>query len=51
MPLVYLSRGAGGARRALAIADTDLVVAVWDRRLHAASQEAGLRVAPACLEP
>ena len=36
---------------ALAIADTDLVVAVWDRRLHAGAQAAGLRVAPARLEP
>jgi len=35
---------------ALAIADTDLVVAVWDRRLHAGAQDAGLRVAPARLE-
>ena len=36
---------------ALAIGDTDLVVAVWDRRLHAGAQAAGLRVAPAQLEP
>jgi uncharacterized protein len=35
---------------ALAIGDTDLVVAVWDRRLHAGAQAAGLRVAPAQLE-
>jgi uncharacterized protein len=35
---------------ALAIADTDLIVAVWDRRLHAGAQAAGLRVAPAQLE-
>ena len=34
---------------ALAIADPDLVVAVWDRRLHAGAQAAGLRVAPAQL--
>jgi hypothetical protein len=36
---------------ALAVGDTDLVVAVWDRRLHAGAQAAGLRVAPAHLEP
>jgi len=36
---------------ALAIGDTDLVVAVWDRGLHAGAQAAGLRVAPAQLEP
>jgi uncharacterized protein len=36
---------------ALAIGDTDLVVAVWDQRLHAGAQAAGLRVAPAQLEP
>jgi uncharacterized protein len=35
---------------ALAIADTDLIVAVWDRRLHAGAQAAGLSVAPAQLE-
>jgi predicted nucleic acid-binding protein len=32
---------------ALAIGDPDLVIAVWDRRLHAGAQSAGLRVAPA----
>ena len=31
---------------ALAIADSDLIVAVWDRRLHAGVLAAGLRVAP-----
>lgn len=36
---------------ALAIADPDLVVAVWDRRLHDGAQAAGLRVAPAQLGP
>jgi uncharacterized protein len=36
---------------ALAISDPDLVVAVWDRRLHAGAQAAGLRVAPAQLPP
>lgn len=34
---------------ALAISDPDLVIAVWDRRLHAGAQAAGLRVAPAQL--
>jgi len=32
---------------ALAIDDPDLVVAVWDRRLHAGARAAGARVAPA----
>jgi hypothetical protein len=35
---------------ALALGLDELVVAVWDQRLHAASLEAGLRVAPASLE-
>jgi uncharacterized protein len=34
---------------ALAIGDPDLVIAVWDRRLHAGASAAGLRVAPAQL--
>jgi uncharacterized protein len=34
---------------ALAISDPDLVIAVWDRRLRAGAQAAGLRVAPAQL--
>ena len=34
---------------ALAIGDPDLVIAVWDRRLHAGARAAGLRVAPAQL--
>lgn len=34
---------------ALAIGDPDLVIAVWDRRLHTGAQAAGLRVAPAQL--
>jgi predicted nucleic acid-binding protein len=34
---------------ALAVADPELVVAVWDRLLHAGVQAAGLRVAPADL--
>jgi hypothetical protein len=35
---------------ALAIDDPDLVVAVWDRRLHVGALAAGLRVAPANLD-
>jgi uncharacterized protein len=35
---------------ALAIGDPDLVVAVWDRRLHAGAQAAGTLVAPADLD-
>lgn len=34
---------------ALAVGLDDLVVAVWDRQLHAASLSAGLRVAPASI--
>jgi uncharacterized protein len=34
---------------ALAIGDPDLVMAVWDRRLHTEAQATGLRVAPAQL--
>ncbi|MGH3931509.1 MAG: type II toxin-antitoxin system VapC family toxin [Pseudonocardiaceae bacterium] len=34
---------------ALAIADPDLVIAVWDRRLHVGAQAAGLGVTPARL--
>jgi uncharacterized protein len=34
---------------ALAVGDTELIVAVWDRRLHAGARAAGLRVAPADL--
>ena len=34
---------------ALAIGDRDLVVAVWDRRLHVGAQEAGTLVVPARL--
>jgi predicted nucleic acid-binding protein len=44
-------RGAGAVHlaSALAVGDSELIVAVWDRRLHAGSQAAGLRVAPAAL--
>jgi uncharacterized protein len=34
---------------ALAIGDPDLVIAVWDRRLHLGAAAVGLRVAPAQL--
>jgi predicted nucleic acid-binding protein len=36
---------------ALAVADPDLVVAVWDRLLHAGATAASLRLAPASLAP
>lgn len=36
---------------ALALSDAELIVAVWDRRLHAGAWSAGLRVAPAELGP
>lgn len=35
---------------ALAIGDADLVMAVWDRRLHEGARTSGLRVAPATLD-
>lgn len=35
---------------ALAIGDPELVIAVWDRRLHTGAQAAGIRVAPAQLD-
>jgi predicted nucleic acid-binding protein len=34
---------------ALAIGDPDLIIAVWDRRLHAGAATAGLPIAPAQL--
>lgn len=36
---------------ALAIGDPELVLAVWDQRLHAGARAAGLRVAPLELTP
>jgi uncharacterized protein len=36
---------------ALAVGDYDVVMAVWDRRLHRGARSAGLRVAPAALDP
>jgi uncharacterized protein len=44
-------RGADAVHLAsvLAIGDPDLVIAVWDRRLHTGATAAGLRVAPAQL--
>lgn len=36
---------------ALVIEDADLVMAVWDRRLHAGALAVGLGVAPATLQP
>jgi uncharacterized protein len=48
----YALRGADAVHlaSALAIGDPDLVIAVWDRRLHTAAQAAGIRVAPAQLD-
>ncbi|HEY2576761.1 MAG TPA: type II toxin-antitoxin system VapC family toxin [Streptosporangiaceae bacterium] len=45
-------RGADAVHLAsvLAVGDPDLIVAVWDRRLHAGAQAAGCRVAPAKLD-
>jgi hypothetical protein len=45
-------RGADAVHLAsvLAISDLDLVVAVWDRRLHAGALAAGVQVAPANLD-
>lgn len=42
-------RGAGAVHlaSALAIGDPELIVAVWDRRLHAGAEAAGCRVVPA----
>jgi predicted nucleic acid-binding protein len=34
---------------ALAVGDDDLIVAVWDRRLHGACRAAGMAVAPASI--
>jgi uncharacterized protein len=50
---MHALRGAGAVHlaSALAIGDPELVVAVWDRRLHAGAQAAGLRIAPVQLEP
>jgi hypothetical protein len=47
----YALRGADAVHlaSALAIGDADLVMAVWDRRLHAGAHALGLRVAPATL--
>ena len=61
---VQVERRAGGLARAhalrgadavhlasaLAIGDPSLIVAVWDRRLHAGAHAAGCRVAPAQLD-
>jgi hypothetical protein len=50
---IHALRGADAVHlaSALAIGDSDLIVAVWDRRLHAGVRAAGLRVAPAKLRP
>jgi predicted nucleic acid-binding protein len=50
---IHALRGADAVHlaSALAIGEPDLIVAVWDRRLHAGARAAGLRVAPAKLGP
>lgn len=47
----YALRGADAVHlaSAMAIGDADLIIAVWDRRLHAGAAAAGLRVTPANL--
>jgi uncharacterized protein len=49
---LHALRGADGVHlaSALAIGDAGVVMAVWDRRLHAGAAEAGLRVAPYALD-
>jgi predicted nucleic acid-binding protein len=49
---LYELRGADAVHlaSALAIGDPDIVVAVWDRRLHAGVQAAGVGVAPSRLD-
>jgi uncharacterized protein len=49
LAMSYALRGADAVHlaSALAVGDGDLVVAVWDRRLHTGARAAGLRVAPA----
>jgi predicted nucleic acid-binding protein len=48
----YALRGADAMHlaSALAIGDPDLIIAVWDRRLHAGAANAGLHLAPAHLD-
>ena len=48
---VHALRGADAVHlaSALAIGDPDLIIAVWDRRLHTGARAAGCRVAPAQL--
>lgn len=47
----YALRGADAVHlaSAMALKDHELIFAVWDRRLHAGANDAGLRVAPANL--
>jgi predicted nucleic acid-binding protein len=49
----YALRGADAVHlaSAQAVGDSELIIAVWDRRLHAGAQAAGYRVAPAQLDP
>lgn len=48
---VHALRGADAVHlaSALAIGDSGLIIAVWDRRLHAGARAAGCRVAPSRL--
>ncbi len=48
----YALRGADAVHlaSAMAIGDPGLIIAVWDRRLHAGAAAAGLRVTPAQLD-
>jgi predicted nucleic acid-binding protein len=48
----YALRGADAVHlaSALAIGDPDLILAAWDRRLHAGAQAAGLSIAPARID-
>jgi uncharacterized protein len=48
LAMIYALRGADAVHLASALAvGGDLVIAVWDRRLHTSAKAAGLRVAPA----
>lgn len=50
---VHALRGADAVHlaSAMAIGDPQLIIVVWDRRLHAGARAAGCQVAPAQLDP
>ena len=52
LALTYALRGADAVHlaSALAIGDPGLILAAWDRRLHAGAQAAGLQTAPAQID-